>query len=310
MLLLSFCWHTVTQLCQAMPGYAYARPPDLTRGQDLHTALGRSCLMQRWGESSHFDIFWSIRGQFWKQKQNRNIQMPCSIGSTTLVPPANQTKVLPYEHVLTTYFPCYSHEMPWRCWMLAEAAIHCNDPPIAKHLVSRMELDARLYEHSKWASFLSPLPHRRLRRPALTYGDYSRPKSSVTTDSAIISFSLWELSRHPEGMRNSLKQVFPIRGMHLSVLLRTNSTFEFFHPSTGCLKEPVKKRKSLFKGRFTGGKSFPSSCISSNAWRSTCCSSSVHPQPHSIASHNSSRSTSELPSIKYPSVSEFPFSKL
>ena len=28
-------------------------------------------------------------------------------------------------------------------------AIYCNDPPIAKHLVSRMDLDARLYEHSK-----------------------------------------------------------------------------------------------------------------------------------------------------------------
>jgi hypothetical protein len=29
-----------------MPGYA--RPPALTRGEDLHTALGRSCLMRRW----------------------------------------------------------------------------------------------------------------------------------------------------------------------------------------------------------------------------------------------------------------------
>ena len=178
--------------------------------------------------------------------------------------------------------------MPWKCWTRAEVAIYCNDPPIAKHLVSRMDLDARLYEHSKWASFLSPLPHRRLRRlcrPA-TYGDYSMAKSSETTDSAIISFNLWELSRHPEGIwRNAQFIEASLSNQRdAPVLLRRNSTFEFFHPSTGCLKEPVKKRKSLFKGRFTGGKSFPSSCISSNAWRSTSFSSSFHRARHSIAS--------------------------
>ena len=109
-----------------------------------------------------------------------------------------------------------------------------------------------------------------------------RPRTLQSSLSTCESFR--GILKESEGMRNSLKQVFPIRGMHLSVLLRRNSTFEFFHPSTGCLKEPVKKRKSLFKGRFTGGKSFPSSCISSNAWRSTSFSSSFHRARHSIAS--------------------------
>ena len=79
-------------------------------------------------------------------------------------------------------------------------------------------------------------------------------KPSTATDSLIVPSRMEMLFRHPARITILSKQVVPIKGAHRSPASFWNHNFFLLKPSTGSLKEPVKKRSSLFKVFWKGAR--------------------------------------------------------
>ena len=116
-----------------------------------------------------------------------------------------------------------------------------------------------------------------------------------------MSSSVEVFVRQPAGTSSMSKQVFPTNGAHRSLTTSWKVTgfLNKLKPAGGGLKEPVKKRRSLFNVFWKGGTPLPFLARSKRLSVSTCFCSLVQSPLKWLASMRPATSTSESPSTMY-----------